>query len=399
MIRGNAATHLVSAEGLLNKVTDGLGLDDFGDERFVDDYTRALTAINEEVALSSTGVAILEEMVSRMLTNRLRMQRDLKAHPEIRDEVLAPPIVITGFARSGTTKLQRMISVSPRVQSLALWRLLNPAPFPGAATHDADPRIAWTQEVARMTQQMFPHIWAAHPTPALDAEEDFLLQDMTFIAPTVPMRVGARRYLEALTPIDDRVYAFLRTVLQYLQWQDGSPDRASRPWILKSPIHIGNLLALQRIFPGAKIVHSHRDVDVAMASLSSLDRISRCMFADTLDLKSIGSGTLAYWGREWARNLEQRAHLVPKSYCDVSFADINRNAMAVIERVHAFAGLELDSRARAAMLQWEANNPRHQGGRHVYSAADYGLTSSRVRDAFAAYFAYFADKEIIGARV
>ena len=73
--------------------------------------------------------------------------------------------------------------------------------------------------------------------------------------------------------------------------------------------------------------------------------------------------------------------------------------MAVIERVHAFAGLELDSRARAAMLQWEANNPRHQGGRHVYSAADYGLTSSRVRDAFAAYFAYFADKEIIGARV
>ena len=51
------------------------------------------------------------------------------------------------------------------------------------------------------------------------------------------------------------------------------------------------------------------------------------------------------------------------------------------------------------MLQWEANNPRHQGGRHVYSAADYGLTSSRVRDAFAAYFAYFADKEIIGARV
>src|ERR1700746_2620814 len=127
----NQATRgVVSADALLDKVIRETGLSDFGDERYIGEYRRAVAAITEEVTLTPTGVAILEEWIQRTLTNVLRMQRDLKAHPEIHDEVLAPPLVISGFARTGTTKLQRLISVSPATQSLQLWKLLNPAPFP-----------------------------------------------------------------------------------------------------------------------------------------------------------------------------------------------------------------------------------------------------------------------------
>ena len=69
--------------------------------------------------------------------------------------------------------------------------------------------------------------------------------------------------------------------------------------------------------------------------------------------------------------------------------------MAAVEKVFAFAGLTLDEAARSAMRQWEAGNPRLQGGRHVYDGANYGLSGSTVRQAFAAYFDYFADKGVI----
>jgi Sulfotransferase family len=384
----------VSADALLDKVTRELGLTDFGDDRYVGEYQRAVDAINAEVTLTPMGVAILEEWIQRTLTNMLRMQRDLKAHPEIRDEVLAPPIVISGFARTGTTKLQRLISMSPATQSLQLWKLLNPAPFDDADPNAPDPRIAFAQEAAKMAQQAFPEMWAAHPTPPLDAEEDFLLHDMTFIAPTDGMRCGATRLMEALTPMNVRVYEFLRTMLKYLQWQDRGANRASRPWVLKSPIHIGNVSTLLQVFPGAKFVFCHRDVEVAMASLCSLDEIARLMLTDQVDRIALGNEVLEYWAREWNRNLQQRAQLDPDSFCDIQFDDINRNGMAVAEKVHAFAGLRFDEAARKAMAEWEAVNPRHQGGKHEYTLEKYGLTRRRVRNAYAAYYDYFADSGI-----
>ena len=394
----------VTADTLLDKVTRELGLTDFGDDRYVGEYKRAIDAINEEVALTPMGVAILEEWIQRTLTNVLRMQRDLKAHPEIHDEVLAPPIVISGFARTGTTKLQRLISASPATQSLQLWKLLNPAPFddtspaadPTNPTIGPDPRIAFAQEAARMAQQAFPDMWAAHPTPALDAEEDFLLHDMTFIAPTDGMRCGAARLMEALTPMDIRVYEFLRTVLKYLQWQDRSPNRASRPWVLKSPIHIGNVSTLLQVFPGARFVFCHRDVEVAMASLCSLDEIARRMLTDKVDRKTLGNEVLEYWAREWNRNLQQRAQLDPHSFCDIMFDDINRDGIAVAEKVHAFAGLKFDDAAKKATADWETANPRHHGGKHEYRLETYGLTGQRVREAYAAYYNYFAGTGIVG---
>lgn len=126
-----------------------------------------------------------------------------------------------------------------------------------------------------------------------------------------------------------------------------------------------------------------------MASLCSLDEIARHLFTETLDRQDIGTGALAYWSREWERNLAQRPLLAPGSFCDVRFEDINRNAMVAIERVFDFVGIELDDIGRRAMQQWEANNPRHQGGLHVYDGTDYGLTAERVRESFAAYFRHF----------
>lgn len=388
-------TPAINAEALLDDVVSELDLRDFGDDRYVEDYRHALAALQDELALTPMGIAMLDGWTRTALTNVLRMNRDLAAHPEIRDEILAPPIVITGFARTGTTKLQRMVSASPATQSLLLWKLLNPAPFPDTDPYGRDPRIDFALESARMVEQHFPEFWAAHPQPALDADEDFLLHDMTFAAPTLGMRFGAMGLMKALTPTDVRVFEFLRTVLQYLQWQDGSPDRSSRPWVLKSPIHIGNVAALRKVFPGATFVFCHRDVETVMASLCSLIALANRMVTGDVDRPRLGREVLAYWAEEWTRNLRQRADLDPGSYCDLRFDAINADAVAAVEQVHTLAGLSFDDDARRAAEQWQRDNPRHGGGEHRYDLADFDLTGAQVREAFAPYYEFFAGSDVL----
>src|SRR5690242_9807682 len=141
-------------------------LDDFGDDQFVEPLTNWLRALRCEAQLTELGTAMWSSTIRGFLVNRLRFQDDVKRYPEILDEVIEPPIVIVGLPRTGTTKLQRMLSSDPGVQKLALWRMMNPAPLSGWTRNGADPRVALADEHLRMLVQQFPDFMAAHPTQA-----------------------------------------------------------------------------------------------------------------------------------------------------------------------------------------------------------------------------------------
>ena len=115
------------------------------------------------------------------------------------------------------------------------------------------------------------------------------------------------------------------------------------------------------------------------------------MFVDEVDRSQLGYMNVTYWAREWERNIEQRGQIDSASYCDVMFEEVNRSAMSLIERIFAFAGLELATADRAAMLAWEADNTRHKHGLHQYSSEEFGITPKRIADAFEAYNSYFSD--------
>ena len=158
-----ALTPRLSADDILDRVLSQTDLNDFGDTRFLRDYRHSINAINEELDLTEEGIANLGEMAERMMVNRLRMYRDITAHPEILEEVIVPPVVVTGFARSGTTKMQRLLSSGPAFQKLANWKVLNIAPFPSADASGEDPRIAWTENVMSLMQKTYPEqIGRAH---------------------------------------------------------------------------------------------------------------------------------------------------------------------------------------------------------------------------------------------
>jgi hypothetical protein len=372
---------------LMRSACEETGLDDYGDLRFVDYLNRWCAALPAEARLSAMGVEILKPTIARMLVNRLRMQRDIAQHPEILDEDVSNPIVVVGFPRTGTTKLQRMMSAHPGTQALPVWQLMNPAPFPGSAPGALDPRIAAAQQDTAMMAEMFPDWVAGHPAQACDADEETFMMEMTFETVTywrtqVP---SFERWATSRPPV--ATYDYLKRQLQYLQWQNPG-GRA--PFVMKAVIHTNNLDLLLHHFPNATIVHTHRDPRVAMQSASRLLELMRWMVSAEVDLAATGADEVRYWSRATETNIAQRAQLpagVP--LIDVHYADVNADPLPVIRQIMDAHGMAITDDDEAAMLTWQRENPQHLFGRHVYSLERFGLTAKDIETTFAAYLDHF----------
>src|SRR3954454_25295725 len=124
------------------------GLHDYGDLAFVEPLDQMVASINSSGTLDDDGRAAFAADMTRLLCTRLAIEAAVSAHPEILDEDVSDPIVITGLPRTGTTKLHRVLATDHRLQTLVLWRGLFPAPLAPPGT-EPDPRIAITdQQVA-----------------------------------------------------------------------------------------------------------------------------------------------------------------------------------------------------------------------------------------------------------
>ena len=116
------------------------GLSDFGDEWFLEPLEVLVESINEEARLTPVGARLLGARIVSALAVRLRAERLLREHPEIRDLDLGKVIVIAGLQRTATTTLHRLIAADPGVRALRSWEALNPVPLPGE--RPGDPRAA-----------------------------------------------------------------------------------------------------------------------------------------------------------------------------------------------------------------------------------------------------------------
>ena len=132
----------LDADALMMAASVSAKLEDFGDMGFVEPLREYLAAADRYFPFTETGANGFADGIVNQLVNRLRMTEDLKRHPEILDEDVSDPIVITGMPRTGTTKLQRVLSADPANQPLLYWKVINFARFPDAAPGAPDPRIA-----------------------------------------------------------------------------------------------------------------------------------------------------------------------------------------------------------------------------------------------------------------
>jgi hypothetical protein len=369
---------------LLEQARKETGLQDIGEEFFLG-FQRLVSSIDNETPLSVIGLPAARQRMLRLLTNQLRFQADLKAHPEILEQELLPPVFVSGLPRVGSTKLHRLLAESGDFQAMLFWQGFNHAPFPDAKTNEPDPRIEDAVAYIKWRSMQNPATLAGHYVEASEYEEETYLLEYTFSTywPTSYFEVPS--YLAELKTVDhDSAYLYLRQALQYLQWQFHRDH--SRPWVLKSPLNLGYEASIVKNFPEAKFLMLHRDPVTVIPSLAALAGQMRKLYCATVPAESnIARWALAEYSESVDRMLAWRDGVHQTDIMDIAYADVQDHDLKTIRDVYIFLGRELSASAERKISDWLGINRQHQHGVHHYSLESSGLSEGDINEKFSSY--------------
>ncbi len=368
---------------LMDTAVAETGLEDFGAVDFSDRLGVLCRAMREEGGFNGAGVLQQHMFITGLLKNRLLIEDLLRRHPEILEEQIVAPIIICGLPRTGTTHLHNLMSADPALRSLPYWESLEPVladrerPAPG----EPDPRLARTQVALDFLDAAMPYFDRMHEMTVEHTHEEIQLlaidlSTMLFET-TAPMPMWRDAYLAR----DQRPsYAYLRRILQALQWLRGGTR-----WVLKSPQHLEQFPALVETFPDATFVVTHRDPVSVTASMVMMIGYSARLTRDRVDVEGIGH----YWADRLERMLRRCAedhHVLPADQTiDVHFDTFMADDLAMVGRVYELAGQPHDARSRAAMTAFMAAHPRGRFGAVRYDLTEFGLDAAERRRALSFY--------------
>lgn len=362
------------------------GLTDFGAGRYREALTVLFDSIATQANLSPQGHAMLHEKVLAQLVNRLVIEDYCKRHPEILAQPIDDPVVIVGLPRTGTTLLQRVLATDARFHSAAWWETRYPAPLPGEPAHESARRIALARAEVEQMIHYIPQILAIHPLDAMQPDEEFMLMEHSFLC-AMDSYANVPRYTAWLAQQDHwEVYAYLKKMLQFLQWQKARRGvQDAQRWVLKTPQHLHTLEVLFKVFPRAKVVLTHRDPTATIPSMASMAHTLWKLYADEPDAREVGRQWSAQMQRAVHHAMDVRASLPAERFLDVRFEDTVADPLGVVERVYAFAGMTFPAHVRAAMQAWLAQNGREKRAPHDYTLAQFGLSVEQLQRDFARY--------------
>lgn len=366
------------------------GLSGFGDEAFRAPLAVLLDSIEQEARLTPAGRAAQRTRIVGLLAARLQREAWIKQHREIEAERVDVRFVVVGFPRTGTTLLHRILACDPAVSWLGWWECRHPAPLPGwepaRAKGRPDPRVAVAEaEVAAMIAAN-PALAAVHPLDALAPDEDVMLLEHAFQSSPPAGLMNVPGYLRwHLAQDGGATYSDHARWLQFLQWQKRMRGEPVGPFVLKAPHHMVHLDQLLERYPRAVIVQTHRDPLDTIPSLASMALELRRLLCDTPHPSECAEYALVTGRQRIARAERVRHSVAGQRFADVWFGDVVKDALAVVERLYAAAGLGLTAEARARMVRYVAENGRDRRPPHGYTLAQFGLDAESIRREFAAY--------------
>jgi len=359
------------------------GLENFGADDFVERLGVLCGAMHREGGFNGAGILQQHVFIVGLLKNRLLIEDLIGRHPEILDEHIVAPIIVCGLPRTGTTHLHNLMSADPSLRSLPYWESLEPV-LPAHETPVAgapDPRLERTDVALSFLNTALPYFKRMHDMTVEHTHEEIQLLAIDFstmlFETTAPMPTWRDAYLTR----DQRPsYAYLRKVLQVLQWLRGGTR-----WVLKTPQHLEQFPALVETFPDATFVVTHRDPVSVTASMVTMSAYTARLTRDRVDVEGIG----AYWADRLERMLrrcaEERDVLPANQAIDVHFDEFMADDLAMVGRVYDLAGQPLDKRATDAMTSFMAAHPRGIHGTVTYDLGQFGLDGGERRRALGFY--------------
>lgn len=346
-----------------------------GDEEFLEGYRFLLRQVAKVRTISPLGWTGFTADLKGRMTNRFRVRRLVAEYPEILDEPIERPIVVTGMPRTATTLAHKILAFPEGNRAPLMWELQ------ATDRADIDPKIRKRRINVARASARFGHFFSP-VLPDIHAMEPESPEECVFAIPhgrnqLVTFRMpGYRNWLDEHDFLPD--YEYYRTVLQVLQF--GAPRRR---WVLKSPYHLEHLGVLMKVFPDAQIVWTHRDPNTVMGSWCSLMETGVAICNREYDPHQIGEDWLQMLSRmvEIGRNV--RTTLARDRVVDVSYHQLTANPYEELPEIFRRLGMAFTPRDEQNLADVLARPGMKRG--HEYSLRHYGLDPDMIDKAFGDY--------------
>jgi Sulfotransferase family len=362
-----------------------LGLADFGATPFVEALQMLLRSCRDEADLSLFGRFAIRWDSIRFLSNLLRLRAEELRAPEILDQPIEKPMLVTGLPRSGTTFLHGLLAADPANMAPRVWQLIHPYP---AAKARADRRPQRVARQLRLFALLAPEFRRLHPIAAISPQECSEITAHVFASlrfDTTYRIPSYRRWLDESGHRD--AYRFHKRFLQHLQHQAGE----ARRWVLKCPDHVFALPAIREVYPDARLIFVHRDPLAVLLSVARLTEVLRRPFTRHIDKIEIGREDSDRWLAAAELMISAAAgQPFATPICHVHYADLARDPLGTVIGIYRHFGIDLSAAATEAIGRLVAAKPNGGYGPRRYRFAEHGLDAARERKRYARYTAYFA---------
>jgi hypothetical protein len=375
----------LDAEALHEKAMAETGLTDFGPDDYRERLDVYLAALREVDGMHGPGIVNFHTQLLQWLKNRLLLNDLLARHPEIHDIELAPPVVIAGLPRTGTTHLHNLLAAAPTFRTLPYWESVEPFPLPAETGIVPDPRRTRMDAAVEFMNATMPHFRLMHEMTTDHAHEEIQLLANDFSSMLFETLAHVPRWRDYYLAHDQSPsYRHLAVQLKALQFL-----RGGRRWLLKSPQHLEQLRVLDAVFPGVIVVCTHRDpVPVALSMIAMIAYSAR-MHRSPVPVAEIAASWVDRLQLMLAALVRDRGVIPPERSIDVRFDDFMADEPGVAERVYDLAGEPLSNAEREAMAEYLAGHQRGRLGQVATSAEMFGLGEDDLRARFSVYRQHF----------
>ena len=399
-------------------------LRDAEDEEWHESFHRLTNALQHEANLTMLGRVVAQGQIMGILETRGRLLEEFaKEEEEISNESLSTPdfvdpIFIVGLPRTGTTLLSRLLALDPANRAPMLWEYMSPVPKPPcppplnasasdlAAYHqETKVRVAEEQWKLDQYKSLAPGLDAMHPLQATTPEECIIIMNYVMDSEQVAVTYPIHEYMQWLLKLDSHVKALKwnRRVLGHLQRDD---PHGPRQWVVKTPYYLAMMDDIRKVYPNAKIIHTHRDPAQSILSVSSVVAKLHGIVTNDIDLNRIGSRQAEIHEamvekalkvrKRWTEEAEQDGEVESNGgfrVVDMHLEDLQKDPIGTVNSIYKeLFGAELSPEAAGLMKNWLKENPRTKHGTHRPTMQEFGLEGRMNSNIYEAYRRAFGAK-------
>ena len=369
-------------EQLMEKAARRAGLDDFGPPTFREGLDLLCREYNADRRITGLGQIAGREMIVGTLANRLQVIDWYKTHPEVGEEKIETPWVITGLIRSGTTLTSALFNLDARLRRPLVGEGEFPIPPVQLATRYSDERIARSARQIERLDKLAPPMKAIHPIEATYPQECVLITQMDFQSILFTSIASSPGYQAWYSHSDKRsAYALHRQLLQI--WQSTVPTVR---WGSKAPNHMHGIDALMATYPDARLVWCHRDPLVCIPSIASLSATFLRPFSRHVDPHEVGRLANEHWLAGVQKLMAYDKSRADGGWCrHLYYNDLVADSAAALKAAYRHFGDEVDPLHERKIKAWVKQRPKNTFGIHKYSLEDFGLDARKMREQYAEY--------------